>query len=165
MVRTAILTVEEGAGLVGGQERTLQAVRTLLQRGSFVEVDSQTVQNQQAIVRSKLRLWADGLLVDMVITLGGEGLSLRDRTPDATSDVIEREVPGLTDLMRQARIAHDLKASLSRALAGIRNRTLILNLPSEATQAEIALGAVLDVLPSAIEIIVGDGNAAHGRSL
>lgn len=164
MVRTAILTVEEGAGGGSGQERTLHMVRTLLQRGSFVEVDAQTVPNQQAIVRSKLRLWSDGSLVDMVLTFGAEGLSVRDRTPDATRDVIEREVPGLADLMRQARLAHDLRAALSRGVVGVRNRTLILNLPSEATQAELALGAVLDVLPIAVETIIGDGHAAHGTS-
>ena len=162
MVRTAILTVEEGTGAADQQERVVEAVRELLGRGAFVEVDYLVVPNQQAIIRSKLRLWADGSLVDLVLTTGGEGLSVRDRTPEATLEVVEREVSGLTDLMRQARVVHDRRAALSRAVVGVRNRTMVLNLPADVAQVKVALGAVIDILPDAVNIIVGDGGAAQG---
>lgn len=162
MVRTAILTVEESTGHADRQASVLKAIRALLERGSFVEVDSQVAPNQQAIIRSKLRLWSDGSLVDLVLTTGGEGLSVRDRTPDATLEVVEREVPGLSELLRQARVGHDRRAALSRAVVGIRNRTLILNLPSDEAQVQAALEAALDILPVAVETIVGDGGATQG---
>lgn len=162
MVRTAILTVEEGTGAADQQERVVQAIRALLGRGSFVEVDYQVVPNQKAIIRSKLRLWADGSLVDLVLTTGGEGLSVRDRTPEATLEVVEREVGGLIDLMRQARVSHDRRAALSRAVVGVRNRTMILNLPADAAQIQVALEAVIDILPEAVDTIIGDGGAAQG---
>lgn len=162
MVRTAILTVEEGTDSAVQQESVLQAIRTILSRGSFVEVDYQVVPNQQAIIRSKLRLWSDGSLVDLVLTTGGEGLSVRDRTPDATLEVVEREVLGLAELMRHSRMAHDRRAALSRAVVGVRNRTLVLNLPADESQVQVALESVIEILPDAVDTIVGDGGSAQG---
>jgi len=103
---------------------------------------------------------ADSRLADLVITSGGTGLSPRDRTPQATAAVIDYEVPGIAEAIRAASIARVKSAMLSRALAGVRDRTLIINLPGSPKAVEESLDVVLPVLPHALELLadqVADG--------
>src|SRR5690625_4817839 len=102
MVRTAILTVLEGEGAGGSEDRVAQAIRQVLVTGPFVEVDYQVVPDEQALIRARLRVWADTGNVDLVLTSGGIGLGLKGRTPEATAEVIERGLPGLPEAMRAA---------------------------------------------------------------
>lgn len=155
MIRTAILTVNDNGSKQELADEAVQAVRSLLTDGPFVEVDYQLVPAEQAIIRAKLRIWADGDQVDLILTTGGIGLALRDRTPDATVEVIDRHIPGLAEVMRSASVAHSPALMLSRGVAGVRRNTLILNLPSAADAAKAALTAVIQVLPLALEQITG----------
>lgn len=103
---------------------------------------------------------ADSRIADLVITSGGTGLSPRDRTPQATAAVIDYEVPGIAEAIRAASIARVKSAMLSRALAGVRDRTLIINLPGSPKAVEESLDVVLPVLPHALELLsdrVADG--------
>lgn len=93
--------------------------------------------------------------VDLVITTGGTGLSPRDVAPEATLSVIEREVPGMAEAMRAAGMAKTKRAMLSRAVAGVRGKALIINLPGSPKAARENLEAVLEALPHAIEKIKG----------
>jgi molybdopterin adenylyltransferase len=154
MIRTALLTVSDRTSSGEREDRSVQGVRELLATGPFVEVDYLVVPDEQAMIRSKLRILADGDGVDLVLTTGGVGLAVRDRTPEATLDVVERLVPGLSERMRAAGAVHDPLASLSRAVAGIRRTTLILNLPGDPAGSVHALGSVIGVLPSALEAIL-----------
>jgi molybdopterin adenylyltransferase len=153
MIRTALLTVSDRTSSGEREDRSVQGVRELLATGPFVEVDYLVVPDEQAMIRSKLRLLADGDGVDLVLTTGGVGLGLRDRTPEATLDVLERIVPGLSERMRAASVEHDPGASLSRAVAGVRKATLIVNLPGDPAGAVRALASVIEVLPRALEAI------------
>lgn len=155
MVRTAILTVSAGAA-AGSEDRAAQALRQVLKGGPFVEVDYQTVPDEQALIRAKLRVWCDQGGVDLVLTSGGVGLGLKDRTPEATAEVIEREVRGLPEAMRAALAAEQPLAVLSRALAGVRRGTLIVNLPGSPDSAARALAAVVTALAFAVEEIRGE---------
>lgn len=160
MVRTAILTVSD-RGAAGQREDTaVREIRRLLQGGPFVEVDYQLVPDEQAMIRAKLRLWCDQDTVDLVLTTGGTGLALRDRTPEATREVIEREVPGMAELMRAHGALRNPRAALSRGLVGVRRRTLIVNLPGSANGAAESLEAVVSVLPHAVDTIVGEKRSA-----
>ena len=96
---------------------------------------------------------ADSRIADLVITSGGTGLSPRDRTPQATTAVIDYEVPGIAEAIRAAAIAHVKSAMLSRALAGVRDRTLIINLPGSPKAVQESLDVVLPVLPHALELL------------
>jgi molybdenum cofactor synthesis domain-containing protein len=96
---------------------------------------------------------ADSRIADLVITSGGTGLSPRDRTPQATAAVIDYEVPGIAEAIRAASIARVKSAMLSRALAGVRDRTLIINLPGSPKAVEESLDVVLPVLPHALELL------------
>ncbi len=97
--------------------------------------------------------WCDRLRLDLILTTGGTGLSPSDVTPDATRAVVEREVPGIAEAMRLEGLKHTPRAMLSRAIAGIRGQTLIVNLPGSPKGVRESLGAILDVLPHAIEIL------------
>lgn len=94
--------------------------------------------------------------VDLILTTGGTGITPRDVTPDATLEVIEREISGITELMRSEGFKKTKRAALSRAVAGIKRETLIINLPGSPRAVRENLEVILDVIPHAVEKIKGD---------
>lgn len=150
MIRTAILTVQASGG---SGEGTVAAVREVLSRGPFTEVDYQVVPDEQAMIRAKLRLWADDASADLVLTLGGIGAEIRHRTPDATLEVIDRQFPGIPEIIRAAGSKEDRGAGLWRAAAGVRRHTLIVNLPADARSAGTSLSAVIHLLSDAARVL------------
>lgn len=157
MVRTAILTVNELGAAAEHEDYAAQAIRQVLAKGPFVEVDYQVVPDEQALIRARLRLWSDTGDVDLVLSCGGIGLGMRGRTPEATAEVIDRLVPGIPEAMRARAALSDPHALLTRGLAGVRRTTLIVNLPSGPAEAQASLLAVVASLPTAVEAIRGDG--------
>jgi len=155
MIRTAILTVSDRSAAGRREDRSVQAVREVLATGPFVEVDYQVVPDEQAIIRSKLRILTEGDGVDLVLTTGGTGLALRDRTPEATLEVVERTVPGLAEAMRAAGARDDPRAWLSRSVVGVRRSTLVVNLPGSPLGAQTSLAAIAGILPHAVDIVQG----------
>ena len=155
MVRTAWLTIEAVTDATQREDATLQGLRALLARGPFVEVDYQAVADEQALIRSRLRLMTDGEDVDLVLSCGGIGIGLRDRTPEATLEVIDREVPGLAERMRAVAGQRHPEMALTRGVAGVRRGVLIVNLPAGARLAEAALASLLEVLPAAVAVARG----------
>jgi molybdenum cofactor synthesis domain-containing protein len=107
-------------------------------------------------ISSKLSEWADSGNLDIILTTGGTGVSPRDVTPEATMKILERVIPGLSELMRFRSLAKTPSAAISRAVAGIRGRTLIINLPGSPKGAVENLEAVWDAVPHAVAKIQGD---------
>jgi molybdenum cofactor synthesis domain-containing protein len=99
---------------------------------------------------------ADNACFDLIITCGGTGVAPRDRTPEATRRVLDFEIPGLAEAMRRASVVKTPAALLSRALAGVRSATLIINLPGSPKGAQENLEAVWDAIPHAVAKIQGD---------
>ena len=122
---------------------------------SEVELEA-IVPDEPLTIAGTLMTWADEVGLDLVLTTGGTGFAPRDVTPEATRDVIEREAPGLVEAMRAASLRITPHAMLSRAVAGIRNQTLIVNLPGSARGARENLEVVLPALEHALDKIQGD---------
>lgn len=111
--------------------------------------------DEQGQIEQLLCSWCDEHGLDLILTTGGTGLSPRDFTPEATLKVIDRQVPGMAEVMRQAGLQKTPHAMLSRGVAGIRGRTLIINLPGSEKAVRENLGAILPALPHALVTLRG----------
>jgi len=114
------------------------------------------IPDEEELISAKLCEWADGGELDIILTTGGTGVSPRDVTPEATMKVLDRVIPGLGELMRFRSLAKTPSAAISRAVAGIRGRTLIINLPGSPKGAVENLEAVWEAVPHAVAKIQGD---------
>ena len=122
----------------------------------FEVVAYEIVPDEQALIEEKLKNWSDELNLNLILTTGGTGVAPRDVTPDATLAVIEKQVPGMAEAMRAYSLQKTPMAVISRAVAGIRGRTLIVNLPGSPKGARESLEAIIRALPHALEKIAGD---------
>jgi molybdopterin adenylyltransferase len=122
--------------------------------GGVYSIARETViPDDPAALQAELIELADSHEADLVLTSGGTGLSPRDRTPQATAAILDYEVPGIAEAIRMVSFARVKTAMLSRALAGVRHRTLIVNLPGSPRAVGEALDIVLPVLPHALELL------------
>lgn len=111
------------------------------------------VADDRAAIEAVLRHWADDLQLNLILTTGGTGLSPTDVTPEATLAIIDRLVPGLAEAMRMESLRHTPMAMLTRAVAGCRGATLIVNLPGSPKGVRECLAVVLPTLPHAVDIL------------
>jgi molybdopterin adenylyltransferase len=160
-IRAAILTVSDKAAVGERLDTAGPAVAGIL-RGIDSEVVFQVVlaDNREEIA-GQLRQWADQGGIDLVLTTGGTGLAPRDVTPEATLDVAERLVPGIAEVMRETGRHSTHLSALSRSVAVIRARTLIVNLPGSERAARESLEAVLELLSHAVDLLRGDAGEQH----
>lgn len=117
------------------------------------------------LIRDRLTAWADREQADVIFTTGGTGFSPRDVTPEATLDVIDRTAPGIAEAMRAASLKITPHAMLSRAVAGMRGKTLIINLPGSPKGAIENIEVVLPVLLHAVQLLSSDAQAEAGHQV
>ena len=164
--RAAVLTVSDLGSRGQRVDTAGPAVALLLAGAGFEVVKRALLPDEPEQIAALLRRWADEGDFALVVTTGGTGLAPRDRTPEATLAVIDYRVPGMEEAMRAASIAGVPTAMLSRAVCGVRGRTLIVNLPGSERSARENLGVLLPVLDHACSSLRGDAEesaSTHGR--
>lgn len=151
-LNVAILTVSTSAARgQRGSDSSGAAIREMVEAAGWVVASHDVVADEVTEIRGKLLGWCGG--VDLVVTTGGTGISPTDVTPEATRDVIHRELPGMAEAMRAISLAKTPRAMLSRGVVGVRGRTLIVNLPGSPKGVRECLEVVLPVVAHAIEIL------------
>jgi len=151
-----VLTVSDKGARGERTDTSGPAICDMLATAGFELAVTGMVPDQQEGIAAVLLEWADRRVVDLIVTTGGTGVAPSDVTPEATRPLLDREVPGISEAMRQASLAITARAMLSRGVAGIRGKTLIINLPGSERAARENLATVLAVLPHAIAKIKGD---------
>lgn len=160
--RIAVLTVSDRSFRGEREDLGGPAVAEAARRLFAAEVVEQlVVPDEKDDIAWNLTRLADNVRVDLVLTTGGTGLALRDVTPEATRSVVSTELPGLPEAMRAAGRATLPAAMLSRQVAGVRGRTLVVNLPGSPRGAVECLEAVAAALPHAVAMLRGDAPDAH----
>ena len=158
-LRFGILTVSDRSARGGRPDLSGPALVELVTAQGWIVDRTAILADDLTALRATLSAWADGGGLDIILTTGGTGFAPRDVTPEATRLVIEREAPGLAEAMRFESLKVTPHAMLSRALAGIRGRVLIINLPGSPKAALENLQVVLPVLPHAVELLCDDPQA------
>lgn len=162
VITGGVITVSD-KGSRGEREDTSgrEVMRMLGDLGIKID-DYVVIPDEKETIKRKIREYADTERLDLVVTTGGTGVSPRDVTPDATLEVLDRELPGMAEAMRRESMGKTPHAMISRAVAGIRGQSLIINLPGSPKGARENLAVVMPALKHAIEKIKGDDSDCGG---
>src|ERR1700676_4166882 len=153
--RTAVVISSDRAAAGTRPDARIPAMREALGAAFSIE-RTRIIPDEPAVLQAELIELCDREGMQLIVTSGGTGLAPRDRTPQATAAIFDYEVPGIGEAMRAASIAIIKTAMLSRAVAGVRGSTLILNLPGSPKAGRETLGVVLPALPHALDLLAGD---------
>ena len=161
-VRVAVLTISDSGAKGERQDTSGDVIAEIADREGYRQVFREIVPDEKELIAAKLRDWCDGGQVDLVLTTGGTGLGPRDVTPEATAEVIDIAVPGITEAIRVETMKKTPFAMLSRSVAGVRAGTLVLNLPGSPKGVRECLEVAVPVLPHGLAMIEGRrGHPTH----
>lgn len=155
-MKAAILTLSDRGARGEREDLSGPTLERWLAEREVTVLHTELIPDDFDTIFVKLEGWADSGAFDLILTTGGTGVAPRDVTPDATRRIVEREIPGFGEVMRRASLEKTPHAMISRAVAGIRNRTLIINLPGSPGGAVENLEAVWPAVPHAVAKIKGD---------
>lgn len=154
----AVITVSDMGSRGLRQDTSGPAVRAMLEEAGFSVVHTAILPDEMEQISAELRDCADRRRIDLIVTTGGTGLSPRDVTPEATRAVLEREIPAIPVAMWMEGLKVTPRAMLSRAVAGIRGSSLLLNLPGSEKAARENLAAVIGALEHGLHMIAAEGH-------
>jgi molybdopterin adenylyltransferase len=155
MIRVAVLTVSDSAVQGKREDASGPAIVQFCAGKSWAIATQAVVPDIRQIIASQLRSWADGGVANLIVTTGGTGIAPRDVTPEATADVIERQIPGIAELMRIRGLEQTPFSVLSRAVVGSRKESLIVNLPGSPKGVVHSLTAIHHLIPHMLDLLAG----------
>ena len=156
MKRAAIITASDSGYRGEREDLSGPAIKEILEREGYEVISMDILPDDQVMLAGKLQEIADSEKAELILTTGGTGFSERDVTPEATEEVIERKVPGIPEAIRAYSMTITKCAMLSRATAGIRGKTLIVNLPGSPKAVRESLEYIIDALAHGLEILSGE---------
>ena len=162
-IYVGILTVSDRASSGEYQDKSGPLIRQIISSRTKWQISNEsTVHDDVEEISTKLIKWSDSNL-NLILTTGGTGFASRDVTPEATLQVIDRSAPGIAEAMRHESLKITRHAMLSRAVAGMRDSTLIINLPRSPRAVKENLEVILPVLPHALELLEGSSGTENGH--
>ncbi len=164
MFNAAILTISDKGSQGKRVDESGPVIKEIIQSIGGNIVEYTVAPDEKVMISATLVQWADKGNIDIILTNGGTGLSPRDYTPEATLAIIDRMVPGLAEAMRIESLKKTPTGMLSRGVAGLRNRTLIINLPGSPQAVRECLEAITPAIPHAIEVLRGEAVECATRS-
>ncbi len=160
-IRLAILTVSDGVAAGRRQDRSGDTISARAQAAGWLVAERAVVPDEEAAVAAALAEWADDDVADVVLTTGGTGLTLRDITPEATRRILERDAPGIAEAIRLRGAASTPYSWISRGVAGVRGRALIVNLPGSTGGVRDGLDVLVELVPHAVQLLRGIDTERH----
>ena len=164
-LRVGIVTISDRSSQGERTDLSGPALQQQILAQGWEVVRLEVIPDEYRIIKTLLSDWADEGVLDLILTTGGTGFSPRDITPEATKAIIEREAPGIAEATRSVSMNITPHAMLSRAIAGIRKRTLIVNFPGSPKAATENLAVILPVLPHAVQLLQDHPNSEVGHQL
>ena len=156
MKRAAIITASDSGYRGEREDLSGPVIKEILEREGYEVISMDILPDDQVMLAGKLQEIADSEKAELILTTGGTGFSERDVTPEATEEVIERKVPGIPEAILAYSMTITKRAMLSRATAGIRGKTLIVNLPGSPKAVRESLEYIIDALAHGLEILSGE---------
>jgi len=157
MIKVGILTISDKGSKGEREDKSGQVIMEIISQLNALVTEYKIIPDEKEMVIDNLKRLVDEYSCELVLTTGGTGLSPRDITPEATKEVIEKEIPGFGEIMRTIGFKSTPHALLSRAIAGTRKQSLIINLPGSPKGVKECLELILPAIPHGIEVLKGQG--------
>lgn len=158
MFKVGIVCMSDKGSKGEREDISTQVIEKIMLKNGYEVVEKILIPDEFQMIKDTLINLCDNNLVDLILTTGGTGFSKRDVTPEATEEVIEKRVPGIPEAMRAYSLTITKRAMLSRATAGIRKNTLIINMPGSPKAVEESLNYIISELKHGLEIMVGSAS-------
>lgn len=155
-MRVAILTISDAGARGERADTSGDRIAAWVSERGYVLAARDLVPDDVDLIAERVAAWCDGRTADLVLTTGGTGLTLRDVTPEATARILERDVPGIAEAMRVSVLSRFPRAMLSRGRAGLRGRSLVVNLPGSPGGVQDGLAVLDQVVEHAVQLIRGE---------